>query len=121
MNYTQIEVASRELAEKLIKISMKDYFKQVVDKFYSDYDISFMEYFLELSKANQNEFVVHQSKLEEYGIAANGESVKANLNSFRLVEEVDYQLADLTEHYYLTPTSIQKMFNASSVSTNKLL
>ena len=44
------------------KMSLEDFFKNIHQKFYSDYDISFMKYFLELT-TQEGEFVVHHEKL----------------------------------------------------------
>jgi len=49
------------------KMNLCDFFKTIHQKFYSNYDISFMEYFLELT-THEGEFVVHHNKLIEYGI-----------------------------------------------------
>jgi hypothetical protein len=46
---------------------MKDFFKTIHSKFYPKQDISFMEYFLELTE-NEGEFIVHHEKLVEYEI-----------------------------------------------------
>ena len=43
------------------KMSLCDFFKTIHQKFYSNYDISFMEYFLELTE-KEGEFVVHQAR-----------------------------------------------------------
>ena len=75
------------------KMSLLDFFKNIHSKFYSDYDISFMQYFLELT-AHEGEFVVHHEKLVEYGImtSKNSARVKDRLNALELVEDIDYSL-----------------------------
>ena len=75
------------------KLSLEDFFKSVHRKFYSDYDISFMEYFLELT-TREGEFVVHHEKLIEYGVMTSGRSsaVKTKLDALELVENIDYSL-----------------------------
>ena len=75
------------------KLSLEDFFKSVHQKFYSDYDISFMKYFLELT-TQEGEFVVHHEKLIEYGIVTSNRSstIKEKLNALELVENIDYSL-----------------------------
>jgi len=75
------------------KLSLEDFFKSVHRKFYSNYDISFMKYFLELT-THEGEFVVHHEKLVEYGIMTSKQSsdVRVKLNALELVEDIDYSL-----------------------------
>ena len=78
------------------KIALRDFIIELQAQFYSDQDISFMDYFLELSQEeNQGQFVVHHEKLIEYGVCvATGGSadVKKSLNKLRLSENVDFTL-----------------------------
>jgi len=80
------------------KMNLCDFFKTIHQKFYSNYDISFMEYFLELT-THDGEFVVHHEKLIEYGIMTSGRSndVKTKLNVLELVEVEDYRLRDISQ------------------------
>ena len=101
------------------KLSLCDFFKTIHSKFYSDYDISFMECFLELTP-HEGEFVVHHEKLIEYGIMTSGRSndVNKKLNALDLVEDVDYLLRDVSQQvpsgtkytkvYLLTPEAFKK-------------
>ena len=70
-------------------------------QFYPDQDISFMDYFLELSQEeNQGQFVVRHEKLIEYGIClATGGSgdIKKRLNKLGLSENEDYWLSQVSE------------------------
>ena len=43
------------------KLSLEDFFKKIHSKFYPNYDISFMTYFLELTE-HEGEFYVHQAR-----------------------------------------------------------
>jgi len=83
----------QNLIETEEKLSLEDFFKNIHQKFYSDYDISFMEYFLELT-TREGEFVVHHEKLIEYGIVTSNRSstIKEKLNALELVENIDYSL-----------------------------
>jgi hypothetical protein len=105
-----------------MKISLCDFFKIVHSEFYSDYDISFMEYFLELT-THEGEFVVHHEKLIEYGIVTSGRSstIKEKLNTLGLVEDEDFSLLQdvlqqwegsrgikHTKVYMLTPEAFKK-------------
>ena len=108
------------LANDLAKITMTEFFKQIHSQFYQDQDISFMEYFLELTE-HKGEFIVHHDKLREYGIMTSTESskVKEKLNNLRMVNGRNYAVADVRElrkqggtsiskHYYLTPQAFKK-------------
>jgi hypothetical protein len=57
----------KSLVDLKNKITMKDFFKIIHNKFYPKQDISFMEYFLELND-HKGKFIVHHDKLIEYGI-----------------------------------------------------
>ena len=89
------------LVEENEKLSLIDFFKNIHQKFYSNYDISFMQYFLELT-AHEREFVVHHEKLIEYGIMSSKQSnhIKDRLNALELVEDIDYSLLpDIREQW----------------------
>ena len=75
------------------KLSLEDFFKKIHKKFYPNYDISFMKYFLELTE-NEGEFVVHHEKLIEYGIVSSKQSnhIKEKLDALNLVEDEDFSL-----------------------------
>ena len=83
----------QNLIETEAKMSLEDFFKNIHQKFYSDYDISFIKYFLELT-TREGEFVVHHEKLIEYGVMTSGRSndVNKKLNALELVEDIDYSL-----------------------------
>ena len=51
-----------DLINNLTKISLTKYFKKVQSKYYSNQDISFMDYFLELVD-KQDEFCVNHEKI----------------------------------------------------------
>lgn len=84
---------ANKLAQDLTKITMKEFFKQIHHRFYNDVDISFMEYFLKLTHQGE-QFVVHHSKLREYGVMTSIESskVKTKLDKLELKENKDYIL-----------------------------
>jgi len=91
----------QNLIETEEKLSLEDFFKNIHQKFYSDYDISFMEYFLELT-TREGEFVVHHEKLIEYGVMTSKQSsdVRVKLNALELVENIDYSLLrDISEQW----------------------
>jgi len=83
----------QNLVQNEIKLSLEDFFKNIHQKFYSNQDISFMTYFLELT-TQEGEFVVHHEKLIEYGIMSSKRSfhVKEKLDALELVENEDYSL-----------------------------
>jgi hypothetical protein len=53
------------LSDKLRNVKLNEYFNLIHSQFYSNIDISFMDYFLELTN-NENEFIVKHIKLQEY-------------------------------------------------------
>jgi hypothetical protein len=114
----------KEFVKSLVdsnQITMKDFFKIIHNKFYPKQDISFMEYFLELSD-HKEEFIVHHDKLLEYGIMSSKQSthVKVKLEALGLVEGEEYLLTDVCEQwkgargikhkkvYMLTPEAFKK-------------
>ena len=112
----------KSLVDSKTKITLKDFFKTIHDKFYPKQDISFMEYFLELTE-HEGEFYVHHEKLIEYGVMSSKRSsaVKEKLDALELVEDIDYSLLqDILQQwegsrgikhiniYKLTPESFKK-------------
>lgn len=112
----------KSLVDSKTKITLKDFFKTIHGKFYPKQDISFMEYFLELTE-NEGEFIVHHEKLVEYGIMSSKRSsdVKVKLDALELVEDEEYSLLrDVSQQwkgsrgikhtkvYMLTPEAFKK-------------
>jgi hypothetical protein len=107
-------IFSQGLADSLTKISLVDFFHAIQSQFYPTQDISFMDFFLELTE-HEGEFCVNHDKLVEYGVMTSGRSsnTKDKLDQLELVEGVDYLLLDVqqqvesgTKHskvYHLTP------------------
>jgi len=83
----------QNLIQNETKLNLEEFFKNIHQKFYSNQDISFMTYFLELT-TQEGEFVVHHEKLIEYGIMSSKRSfhVKEKLDALELVENEDYSL-----------------------------
>jgi len=109
----------QSLVQNEIKLSLEEFFKDIHSKFYFNYDISFMKYFLELTE-HEGKFVVHHEKLIEYGIVTSKRSstIKEKLDSLELVENIDYNLQDvlqvrknrgsvITNVYMLTPEAFK--------------
>jgi hypothetical protein len=88
----------QQLVESETKISLNDFFRTIHARFYPTQDISFMEYFLELTE-HEGEFIVHHNKLVEYGVMSSKQSadVKVKLDVLGLVKNEDYQLRDISE------------------------
>ena len=55
------------LSDKLKNVKLNEYFSLIQSEFYSNLDISFMDYFLELIN-KKNEICIEHQKLIEYGI-----------------------------------------------------
>jgi uncharacterized coiled-coil DUF342 family protein len=82
------------LSDKLRNIKLNEYFNLIHSQFYSNIDISFMDYFLELTN-NENEFIVKHIKLQEYKVINNlitSANIKKNLERLMLIENEDYQV-----------------------------
>jgi len=118
----------QSLIQQETKMSLEDFFKDVHEKFYSNYDISFIKYFLELTE-HEGEFIVHHSKLVEYGIMSSKRSsdVKEKLDALGLVEKEDYRLRDVPQPvpqggystkkvYMLTPEAFKEVAKGDGAS-----
>jgi len=83
----------QSLIQQETKLSLEEFFKTIHKKFYSTQNISFMEYFLELTN-HEGEFIVHHEKLIKYGIMSSVRSsaVKEKLDALGLVENEEYSL-----------------------------
>ena len=88
------------LSDKLRNVKLNEYFSLIHSQFYSELDISFMDYFLELCN-HENEFIVEHIKLQEYGVLTNINSsgtIKRTLdNSLMLIENEDYLLYNVVQ------------------------
>lgn len=104
----------------MTKVTMESFFKEIHDRFYSDIDVSFMEYFLELTK-HEYEFVVPHAKLIEYGVITStlSANILNKLKALDLENGKDYLLLDIQQpvkqggfvthkQYTLTPEAFKK-------------
>ena len=103
------------LSDKLRNIKLNEYFILIQSQFYSNVDISFMDYFLELCN-HENEFIVDHIKLQEYGVLNSidtSQKIKRSLDTLMLIENEDYLVANVgqqlpsgtkySKEYKLTP------------------
>jgi hypothetical protein len=110
----------QSLVQNETKLNLKEFFKDIHSKFYSNYDISFMTYFLELTE-HEGKFYVHHEKLIEYGVMSSKRSsdVKEKLDNLGLIEDTDYRLRNVPQPvpqggystkkvYMLTPEAFKK-------------
>ena len=83
------------------KIALRDFLIEFQEKFHPEQDISLMDYFLELSKKeNEGQFIVHHEKLYEYGVATKKDStgdIRKRLDALIMSEGEDYQLRKLSQ------------------------
>lgn len=86
------------LSDKLRNVKLNEYFTLIQSQFYSELDISFMDYFLELCD-NENEFIVDHIKLQEYKVINNLKSsnIKDCLVKSDLIENKDYRVLDVQQ------------------------
>jgi archaellum component FlaC len=117
--YKLAKAYSAELGNDLTEVNMEEFFMNVHDKFFSDIDISFMKFFLELVETEG--FIVHHSKLAEYGIMTSmrsGDALK-KMTLLSMKENIDYRLRHMSQpvaqggftssrHYYLSAKSFKK-------------
>ena len=108
-----------DLANSMTKVTMESFFNEIHDRFYSDIDVSFMEYFLELTK-HEYEFVVPHAKLIEYGVmtSARSNDILKKFSDLDLENGKDYLLRDISQQvvsgikhckqYTLTPEAFKK-------------
>lgn len=95
--YNTITEFNTYLSEKLRNIKLNEYFSLIHSQFYSELDISFMDYFLELCN-NENEFIVDHIKLQEYGVLNTidtSQKIKRSLETLMLIENEDYLVANV--------------------------
>lgn len=103
--------------------SIREFTAEVQQRFYPTQDISFMDYFFELAKQeNEGKFIVPHAKLIEYGIATSTRSSAINdrLKSLGLIETEDFTLQDVLQRhnngrgatikhvYMITPEAFKK-------------
>lgn len=83
------------------EISIRDFLEQYHSEFEKALDISFMDYFLELSKReNKGQFIVHHEKLVEYGIATisgGSADIAKRLKALGMINDEDFTLRSTSE------------------------
>jgi hypothetical protein len=102
----------QNLVQNETKLNLEEFFTDIHERFYPKQDISFMEYFLELTE-HEGEFYVHHEKLIEYGIMSSVRSsaVKVKLDALGLVENEDYsELQDVLQLRPQGGTSTKKVY-----------
>ncbi len=106
--YNNINEFNVDLSNKQLRIKLNEYFKEIHAKFYPNIDISFMDYFLDLTK-NEGEFIVEHQKLQEYGVLTTENktnNIKKVLDRLFLTENEDYQVLQV-EHQSDTSRGIK--------------
>jgi hypothetical protein len=85
------------LADNQRRLSISEYFKELHNKFYKEIDISFMEYFLLITR-QKHEFIVDHIKLKEYGVLNNiktSNKIQRALEQYNLIENEHYQVSNV--------------------------
>jgi hypothetical protein len=105
-------IFSQGLANSLTKISLVNFFHAIQSQFYPTQDISFMDFFLELTE-HEGEFCVNHDKLVEYGVMTSDRSsaMKGKLEQLGLVEDVDFELQDILQLRNQGGTSTSKVYH----------
>lgn len=87
--------------ESLKAISFRQFFTEFQSLFYPNYEISFMDNLLEMSKKEyEGKFVVHHEKLFSYGLMHNADTIndiRKRLAALGLSENEDYQLTKFSD------------------------
>lgn len=99
-------------SNQLRNFKLGEYFNQIHLNFYSNLDISFMNYFLELTNY-ENEFIVEHQKLKEYGIINNMKSstiLQTLINTALLIENEDYRVHNIMHPVKQGGFSIKKQY-----------
>ena len=81
------------LSDKLRNVKLNEYFTLIQSQFYSNLDISFMDYFLELID-KKNEICIEHQKLIEYGIikkTQDSSHIKDCILKFNAQENIDFE------------------------------
>ncbi len=108
-------------------VAMNAFMMRYRESFCPDLDLTFMDYFLELSKReNRGQFIVHHEKLFEYGITIDAQSSRAKekVDVLKFVKDVDYRLTKVREPvkqggvvtknvYHFTPLAFKKILLAA--------
>jgi flagellar motility protein MotE (MotC chaperone) len=119
VSYTQAKEFAIARGNQQHPFTLSQFMDEIHRMFYSHVDISFKDYFMELVE-QEGQFVVHHSKLIEYGVVTSKRSsdIKNKLDALGMVEGDDYRLRDIpqpvkqggyvtTNHYILTPESFK--------------
>jgi hypothetical protein len=80
--------------------TLRDFMKELHDRFYSNVDIGFMDDFLDIAKQeNEGQFVIHHQKLIDYGVVVSGRSgdIKKRMDVLGLEKDTDYTLRDVSQ------------------------
>ena len=104
------------LSDKLRNVKLNEYFSLIQSQFYSNLNISFMDYFLELCN-NENEFIVDHIKLQEYGVLNNIETsglIKRRLESLDMIENEDYRVYNVVQPVKQGGFSTKKEYKLTS-------
>ncbi len=114
---------TQSLVNAFKKVDLKEFMMKVKAIIHPEMDMSFMDYFLELSKEeNDGQFIVHHDRMIKYGVTINTRctDVRDRLKSLGCIESEDYQLRKfpkLSENsrgtkyvhvYMLTPKAFKK-------------
>lgn len=112
-------------------LSREEFFEAVRMAYFSTQDSSFMVFYLSMVD-HEDEFIVHQNKLVEYGIIPSIRSgkIETNLKNLNLEKEVDYQIVSISNSHtrgtkqseivYLTPLAFKICLIKSQGSSDQL-
>ena len=107
-NINEIMAYNKQLADTLTNVTLSDYTTELHTRFYSNIDISFMKYFMDLIKCD-NQFVVEHEKLIEFGviITTRSNDIKRQMDQYEFEEGKDYLMHNVGRSnkkiYILTP------------------
>lgn len=98
MTNRSIEDYNTHLSEKHGYLHIIDYFSKMHHTFFPEVDISFMNYFLDLSTPDKlNDFCIYEKDLRKYGILNDQFKAKDIVRQFHLTKEVDWKYQESSE------------------------
>ncbi len=116
--FSRAKKYATSIGERLTDISLSEFIEDICNFLYINIDISFKDYFLEIIE-DEEEFVIHHSKLLDYGImiSTRSSSVLSKLQALDMVETEDYVMHTICERgksgaqkrniYMLTPEAFK--------------
>ena len=112
MSTLDINTYNETLLNNTPKLDISQYFVRIHKEFYSNIDISFMNYFLEICNKN-GQFIIKHEMLKKYGVINNIETsaiIKRCLEQYKLEESKEYMVYNVVHHLIQGQTITKKEY-----------